>query len=193
MIKKLAIGMALSLSIVTTVHATPTAGYVNQTYDTGYENPTQFIFENNDIWKPEKSPEVKSEETFQDPGPLIIVPYWEISDDERYLLKRCIMAECGYDQPDTGVRLAVDCILNRIHSAYFPNSVMGVISQPYQFSTYWDGRISSTWDISEQVNRIVDEELMSGSSYPGVLYFTAGCYNEYCTPWMKVGDHYFGY
>lgn len=190
--KKLAALILFGLAITTgtiQVEANPTAGVMNVNAYSGYENPTQYVFSNYDIWKPEKSTEGKIEETI--PIPKEPSPVWNLSENERYFLKRTVLAECGYNQPDEGVRMVVDVILNRVGTE-FGNDIYGVVSNPYQFSTYWDGAIASTWNISEQVDRIVEEELQYGTSYPGLMYFTAGGYNPYCTPWQKVGDHYFG-
>lgn len=118
---------------------------------------------------------------------------WHFSQNEELLLKQTVQAECGYQQPDEGVRMVVDVILNRIKSKDFPNSVGGVVSEPYHFSTYWNGMIANQTRISKQVDNIVEQELKNNSSYPALLYFTAGCYNDNCIPWRKVGDHYFGY
>ena len=117
---------------------------------------------------------------------------WTLNSYEEIFLKRTVLAECGYEQPDEGVRMVVDVILNRVKSREYPNDILGVITQQGQFATYANGSIARQTTISEQVNRIVEEEIQSGSSYPWLLYFTAGYYNPSCTPWRKVGDHYFG-
>jgi hypothetical protein len=44
--------------------------------------------------------------------------------------------------------------------------------------------------ITEESFEAVRMELES-RSYPSLLYFTAGGYSEYGTPWKKIGDHYF--
>lgn len=114
------------------------------------------------------------------------------NQNEIALLKRCVQAEVGYHEPDYGVRLVVDVIINRVKSKKFPNSVTGVITQPYQFSSYWDGNMRSVKGISEQVNRIVEEEIIRQTNGK-VMYFTAGQYNSHCVPMGVVGHHYFGY
>lgn len=121
-----------------------------------------------------------------------IVPVWDFTDDQIKYLKRLIQAECGFNQPDDGVRAATDVVLNRISSDRFPNTLEEVIEQPYHFSVYWNGMIDQPI-ISEQVNRIVDEEIMNGAVYPDIVFFCAGSYSKYCVPYKKIGDHYFGY
>ena len=37
----------------------------------------------------------------------------------------------------------------------------------------------------------IDDIELEEIGYPGLYYFTAGKYNDYGTPWKKVGDHYF--
>lgn len=110
--------------------------------------------------------------------------YW----DSLELLAICVEAEAG-NQGLEGKRLVVDVILNRVEDPAFPDTIPEVISQPYHFSSFWDGGMDRV-SISEETFEAVRLEL-ENRSYPGVLYFTAGRYSEYGTPWKKVGDHYF--
>lgn len=116
----------------------------------------------------------------------------DLAEEEYYdsleLLALCVEAEAG-NQGLEGKRLVVDVILNRVDDPDFPDTIEGVISQPYHFSTFWDGGIDKA-DPTEETFEAVKMELKE-RSYPGVLYFTAGGYGDYGTPWRKVGDHYF--
>lgn len=104
------------------------------------------------------------------------------------LLARCVEAEAG-NQGLEGKRLVVDVILNRVKDPDFPDTVQGVITQPYQFSVYWNGAMDAV-EVSEETHQAIRMELQE-ISHPGVLYFTGEDYLEYGTPWDKVGDHYF--
>jgi spore germination cell wall hydrolase CwlJ-like protein len=113
--------------------------------------------------------------------------------DEEYLdslelLAACVEAEAG-DQGLIGKRLVADVILNRVDSPDFPDTIEGVITQPYHFTSYWNGMISKV-SISDETFKAVSMELEQ-RSYPSLLFFTAGAYSNYGTPWQQVGDHYF--
>lgn len=116
-------------------------------------------------------------------------PEEEIEMDELELLAICVEAEAG-NQTLEGKRLVADVILNRVDDPDFPDTIKGVISQPYQFSSYWDGGMDRVTEISEETIRAVQMELEK-RGWPGVIYFTAEAWPEYGTPWKQVGDHYF--
>jgi spore germination cell wall hydrolase CwlJ-like protein len=108
--------------------------------------------------------------------------------DSLELLAACVEAEAG-DQGLIGKRLVADVILNRVDSPDFPDTIEGVITQPYHFTSYWNGSISEV-SISDETFEAVTMELEQ-RSYPSLLFFTAGAYSNYGTPWQQVGDHYF--
>lgn len=109
--------------------------------------------------------------------------------DELELLAICVEAEAG-NQELKGKRLVTDVILNRVDDPDFPDSIEGVISQKFQFSSYWDGGMERVTEPSEETFLAVQMELEE-RGWPGVLYFTAEDWPKYGTPWKKVGDHYF--
>ena len=113
----------------------------------------------------------------------------EMELDELELLSICVEAEAG-NQELKGKRLVVDVILNRVDDPDFPDTIEGVISQPYQFSSYWDGGMDRVTEPSEETIRAVQMELEE-RGWPGVIYFTAEQWPEYGTPWKQVGDHFF--
>ena len=113
----------------------------------------------------------------------------EIEDHpELYILANCVEAEAG-NQDDLGKRYVCDVILNRIDDPDFPDTITDVISQKYQFTSFWDGGMDR-WKPTEDTIEICREELES-RQYTGLIYFTAGNYNPYGTPAFKHGDHYF--
>jgi N-acetylmuramoyl-L-alanine amidase len=100
-----------------------------------------------------------------------------------------VEAEAG-DQSLIGKRMVVDVILNRVDDPDFPDTITGVITEKYAFTSYWDGGMANVWEPSEETFKAVQMELES-RSWPGLFYFTANGYSEYGHPWKKVGDHYF--
>ncbi len=109
--------------------------------------------------------------------------------DSLELLAICVEAEAG-NQNLLGKRLVVDVILNRVDDPDWPDNIVDVISDPYEFSAFWDGGMDAVWEPSEETFLAVQMELAE-RGWPEVYYFTAGGYSEYGTPWKQVGDHYF--
>lgn len=126
-------------------------------------NVASFVYENEEEFLPEQTQDIE-------------------------LLAKCIEAEAG-NQSIYGKRLVCDVILNRVDDGDFPDTVEEVVKQPYQFSTYWDGKIDAA-DPTEDTYRAVYMELEE-RSYPGILFFDCGDYLPYGTPWRQVGSHYF--
>lgn len=85
--------------------------------------------------------------------------------------------------------MVCDVILNRVNDPSYPDTIHGVISQPYHFSSYWDGGMKRCIP-SEDCYKAVQMEL-ENISYPGLFYFQTGNYSQYGTPAFKIGDHYF--
>lgn len=124
---------------------------------------------------------------------LIIIEPDDLEQESYYdsleMLAVCVEAEAG-NQPLDGRRMVADVILNRVDNPDFPDTIEGVISQPYHFSSYWDGGMDKVIEPSELTIKAVQMELEE-RGYPGLLYFKEGGYSDYGTPWRKVGDHYF--
>lgn len=112
--------------------------------------------------------------------------------DSLEILATCVEAEAS-NQDLKGKRLVADVILNRVESPRFPDTIEGVISQKYQFTTYWDGSMNAITEPSEETFEAVRMELNGKRLDEDILFFTAGDYNTYCEPAYIVGDHYFGY
>lgn len=145
-------------------------------------------------WEQIKEPEAKGLETVkQEPKESALIQEEDLKAeeemDELELLAICVEAEAG-NQELEGKRLVVDVILNRVDDPNFPDSIEGVISQPFHFSSYWDGGMDRVIEPSEETFKAVQMELEE-RGWPGVMYFTAEAWPEYGTPWKQVGDHYF--
>lgn len=136
--------------------------------------------------EPEQIQIVEELEVIKEPE---IIEGLGITQDELELMALCVEAEAG-NQELNGKRMVADVILNRVDDPDFPDTIEGVITQPYHFSSYWDGGMERVGEPSEETIRAVEMELEE-RGWPGLLYFTAGNWPEYGTPWRKVGDHYF--
>ncbi len=110
------------------------------------------------------------------------------SENDINLIALITMAEAE-GESEYGKRLVIDTILNRVDSAYFPDTVYGVIYQPGHFSSVWDGRADRCW-VMDDISELVREELKNRTSNE-VLYFTASGYGRYGTPMFQEGNHYF--
>ncbi len=65
------------------------------------------------------------------------------SSNDLYLLAKCVYAE-SRGEPYTGQVAVAAVILNRVKSPSFPNTISGVIYQPYAFTAVNDGQINLT-------------------------------------------------
>lgn len=63
------------------------------------------------------------------------------SNNDLYLLAKCVHAEAR-GESYTGQVAVAAVILNRVKSASFPNTIAGVIYQPYAFTAVADGQIN---------------------------------------------------
>ncbi len=63
------------------------------------------------------------------------------SSNDLYLLAKCVYAE-SRGEPYTGQVAVAAVILNRVKSPSFPNTISGVIYQPYAFTAVSDGQIN---------------------------------------------------
>ena len=123
---------------------------------------------------------------------LTVLTDEDIEEEKYYdsleLMAICIEAEAG-NQGLEGKRLVADVILNRVDSPDFPNSITEVITQPYHFSSYWDGAMELAVPTDETFEAVrLELEHRTNSE---ILYFTAGEWSEYGTKWKQIGDHYF--
>lgn len=118
-----------------------------------------------------------------------------LSDDEIYLIALCTMGEAE-GEPDSGKRLVIDTILNRVDCEGFPDNVADVIYQPNAFECMQNGRIDRCFDnpnymeMMDHISQLVKEEALDRKNVD-VTYFCAYGYSDYGTPLFKVGNHYF--
>ena len=130
-------------------------------------------------------PAVSAEEGAMSPEELAEEEYY----DSLEMLAVCVEAEAGNQDLD-GKRKVADVILNRVDAPEWPDNITDVITQPYAFTSYWDGGMEAVWEPSEETFEAVRMELLE-RSWPELYYFTSDGYSRYGTPWGKAGDHYF--
>jgi N-acetylmuramoyl-L-alanine amidase len=110
----------------------------------------------------------------------------QYSDTE--LIALICMAEAERENEE-GKRLVIDVILNRVDSAYFPNTVYDVIYQPNQFSCVWNGRVERC-TVRDDILALVNEEIESRTNSECVFFSSEG-YSKYGFPLFQIGNHYF--
>ena len=104
------------------------------------------------------------------------------------LMARMVQAEAG-NQIEDGQRLVIDCVLNRMESEYFPDTISEVIKAPGQFEVVANGAIRKA-EPTDAIYELIRQERKERTNNE-VIYFTAGGFNPSGEPWQKVGDHYF--
>lgn len=138
--------------------------------------------------RPEK--QVITYEIVSEPEPdtdEVVLPY------ANRMLAGLVEAEAG-NQDEYGKRLVVDTVLNRVNDPQFPDTIVDVIYQPYQFSVVENGQfqkyIDGRLEIPEENYEIVAEELIDQADYD-VVFFQSSGWSPYGQHAYKYGDHYF--
>lgn len=131
--------------------------------------------------------DLRAAEPYEAPAPE--VPY---TAEELDLLAALIYAEAG-DQDFTGMRLVGDCVCNRRRSSAWPDTISGVIYQPFQFSPVLDGGLDRAWgNVPAECYEAARLALSGEHIDTQVIYFSM----YYCANGVfayQYGDHYFGY
>ena len=109
----------------------------------------------------------------------------KVTPEEYRLLLRVCMSECGgkYGEPLEGKIAVVETILNR--SEIYGKTIEEVVYEPNQYST------SDNGEPDETVREAVDIALSSNTYPDDMIYFRAGYYHNFGTPYMQIGNHYF--
>lgn len=116
-----------------------------------------------------------------------------VTDEEREILYRIVEAEAtdGTKQQKKNV---ASCILARVESKDFPNTVKDVVFEKNQFTPLYDGRYYSV-KITDSTKEAVDEILENGREHDYLFFCSYGCKSSYFakkdqneTP-MKDGMH----
>ena len=101
----------------------------------------------------------------------------EYTEEEREILYRIVEAEAtdGTIQQKKNV---ASCILARVASNSFPNTIKGVVFEKGQFSPLKDGRYYSV-KITDSTKEAVDEILANGREHDYLFFCSYGCKSSY--------------
>lgn len=108
----------------------------------------------------------------------------EISLDEFYEICRVVMNESGGEPYQTQVAVA-ETIINRVNSDKFPNTVIEVLYQPYQYSHYQNGEITDS--VREAVTQALEQHIYDTD----MMYFREDYYHEFAEDYFYVENMYF--
>ena len=105
-------------------------------------------------------------------------------------LARIIQAENGGHEDDEALLLTGVVVLKRVKSKHYPDTIMGVISQNGQYSTYEDGKF---WNEPSKRSMRIAKRLLSTNivhDYPDNLVFQAE-FEQGRAVYKKLGYEYF--
>ena len=114
-----------------------------------------------------------------EPEPVEIVSTAPITEYERVLLCNIVANEAGSDWISIYDKASVvACVMNRVNSPDFPNTIEGVLTQPYQFSGYYaSGSYYST--VTDACIQAVDYYFNNPNEFGYWLYFEGNGTNNY--------------
>ena len=105
-------------------------------------------------------------------------------------LARIIQAENGGHEDDEALLLTGVVVLKRVKSKNYPDTIMGVISQKGQYSTYADGKF---WNEPSKRSMRIAKKLLStniADDHPDNLVFQAE-FSQGRSVYKKLGYEYF--
>ena len=105
-------------------------------------------------------------------------------------LARIIQAENGGHEDDEALLLTGIVVLKRVKSKHYPDTIIGVISQSGQYSTYADGKF---WNEPSKRSMRIAKKLLSTNivhDYPDNLVFQAE-FEQGRVVYKKLGHEYF--
>ena len=127
---------------------------------------------------------IKTEEVSDGISVYTIDGISEISSDEFYEICRVVMNESGGEPYQTQVAVA-ETIINRVSSDKFPNTVIEVLYQPYQYSHYQNG------EITDSVREAVKQALEYHTYDTDMVYFRDWYYHEFAEDYFYINNMYF--
>ena len=113
-----------------------------------------------------------------------------VSNKDVLSLARIIQAENGCHEDDEALLLTGVVVLKRVKSKHYPDTIMGVISQKGQYSTYADGKF---WNEPSKRSMRISKKLLStdiSDDYPDNLVFQAE-FMQGKSVYKKLGYEYF--
>ena len=113
-----------------------------------------------------------------------------VSNKDVLSLARIMQAENGGHEDDEALLLTGVVILKRVKSNHYPDTIIGVISQKGQYSTYADGKF---WNEPSKRSMRIAKKLLStdiADDYPDNLVFQAE-FEQGRAVYKKLGYEYF--
>lgn len=107
-----------------------------------------------------------------------------ITLEEFELMCRIVMNESGGEPFQTQVAVA-ETIVNRVNSDKFPNTVMEVLYQPYQYSHADNGEITDS--VREAVTSALEQHIYDTD----MMYFREDYYHEFAEDYFYINNMYF--
>ena len=127
---------------------------------------------------------IKTEEVSDGISVYTIDGISEISSDEFYEICRVVMNESGGEPYQTQVAVA-ETIINRVNSDNFPNTVLEVLNQPYQYSHANNG------EVTDSVMEAVTSALEYHTYDTDMVYFRDWYYHEFAEDYFYINNMYF--
>jgi hypothetical protein len=110
-----------------------------------------------------------------------------LTQKELDLINVVVQAEAN-NQDETGKRLVIDVIFNRLNHEKFPNTIKKVIYSKGAFSVV--PHAIKKYKPLPEIEKLIIEEYARRTDGE-VLYFKSGSYHNFGTPLFKHQDHYF--
>lgn len=105
--------------------------------------------------------------------------YLPITEYERILLCNIVANEAGSDWIGIYDKASVvACVMNRVNSPDFPNTIEGVLTQPYQFSGYYASSYYYS-TVTDACIQAVDYYFNNPNEFGSWLYFEGNGTNNY--------------
>ncbi len=120
---------------------------------------------------------------------------YDASDTELVWLAATIQAEAD-GESYTGKLGVGSVIMNRVKSSAFPNTIIGVITQPMQFAPYRSGKVEFIIDRGPNSTCIrAAKEVLDGARIGDYLFFMTKYWADYyrISSYTMIGNHAFFY
>lgn len=108
----------------------------------------------------------------------------KITLDDFYEICRVVMNEAGGESYKCQVAVA-ETIINRINSDEFPNTIEGVLYQPYQYSHADNGEITDS--VKEAVTQALEQKVFDND----MMYFREDYYFDFAEDYFCTDNMYF--
>ncbi|MDB4866182.1 MAG: LysM peptidoglycan-binding protein [Cohnella sp.] len=117
----------------------------------------------------------------------------DVNQADLNLLAKLVQVEAGYE-PYEGKLAVASVVMNRVHDCSYPNTVKGVIYEPYQFPPAKNGLLAKA-TASKECMKAAKAALSGVNNVPGAVYF----FNPKVDPVKlnkvkvvaKIGNHVF--